>query len=163
MSKSYMEQLGEISSSAKTAKQAADIVAAMAPPPVDSIQGAGDTVAVTKPAESSPSVGKSIAGLAPGVAGGALGAVVWKKHRVLGFLAGHAVGANAKALYSGDRTGAMCRVAIEGSGVAGALLLKKRMHPVFGWMLGVAAGAVATSFVKNSPMKHGLKGLWEMI
>lgn len=157
---SYMESLGEISSSAKSAHHAANIVKAMTPPD-QAIEGA----AAASP-ETKPSVSKSMLGLAPGLAGGGAGALAWKKHRVLGFLGGHALGSNVYPIFRGsaqERKSALCRLGIEGSGVAGALMLKKKMHPVLGWLVGIVAGTAVTAFVPNSPVKAELKKMMEMV
>lgn len=153
--KSYMEALGELSSAAKSAQHAAQIVAAMTPPPVvgaEMVSSASPAAVV--PAAPRPSMGRAIVGLAPGVVAGGVGAVMWGNHRVLGFLTGHALGSNAGAVLRGvgqERRDGMCRLGVEGAGVVGALMLKSKLHPIFGWMAGVASGLVATSFVKGSP------------
>lgn len=163
---SYMESLGEMSSSARSAKHAANIVAAMTPPPRVTVSGAGDTTALVpvKATEPKESVAKSIVGLAPGVVGGGVGAVLWKNHRYLGFAAGHALGSNVYPMFRGttqEKKSAMCRLGVEGAGIAGALLWKK--HSLFGWLAGIAAGMAAVSVVPGNPVLSELKKLKEKL
>lgn len=161
MSGRYTDVLGSVSASAKSAAHAAEIVAALAPPPVKlDVAGGEDTahaaMVAAKPAPSSSVVGSAFA-LAPGLIGGGVGAYAWKEHRVLGFLAGHAIAQNARPILRGsdaERRNAYCLLGVEGAGIAGAMLLKKYMHPVFGWMLGTLAGVAASSFVPGSPVNN---------
>jgi hypothetical protein len=146
--KKYVEVFGAVSPSVNGAKRATDIVAALAPP-------SGSHALV--PARRNTILGAEVSGMLPGVVGAVAGALVWKRHPVLGVLAGHAIGANAKELLSGDRKKAMCHVAVEGAGILGALKYKK--HPVLGWVGGTVAGAVATSFVSGSPASEAWKKL----
>lgn len=146
--------LGDATPTATGARQVADIVAAMAPPP----PGAAGTVAM-RPA-SSASAGRIAMALAPGVAAGTAGAVIWKKHRVLGFLAGHAVGQSGyQFIRGGDKKKAICNLAVEGAGVVGALKLFKGRKPVYGWLAGVLGGAVVTAFVPGSPANEAYRRL----
>lgn len=88
--------------------------------------------------------------IAPGVVAGAVGAYGWEKHRVLGFFAGEAVGANAYSVVKGsstERRNALCNVASTGAAVAGSLAWKK--HPVWGFILGGLAGSVATNWLRK--------------
>lgn len=146
--KTTSQVIGEMSATARGAQRVKDIFAALAPPPAP----IGDTTAMTVASVPAghPTLARAIGPIVPGVAGGAVGAFMWKKHRVLGFLAGHAVGANALGIVRGgvERRDALCQLGVEGAGVIGAL--KFRRHPVFGWVLGVAAGTIATSFVPGS-------------
>lgn len=89
--------------------------------------------------------------LLPGGVIGVAGAMGWKKHRVLGFLAGESLGQNTYRLYrgqGGDRVRALTNMGMTGAAVAGSLLWKK--HPFWGFVAGLAAGTVATSFVPGS-------------
>lgn len=161
MSRSYMESLGEISSSANSAKHAANIIAAMTPPPSTSVAGAE---LVAQPKSDKPSVAKSVLGLAPGVVAGGIGALTWSNHRVLGFLTGHALGSNVYPMFRGnpqERKNAVCRLGIEGAGVAGALMYKR--HRVFGWIMGVAAGTAVAAFVPDSPVRSEWKKFKESL
>jgi len=166
---SYFDRLGEISSSMKGAKRASDLVAALMPPPApthvhgDAAPGAAAAAivpaapaAVTK---TGPSLGHAAIAFAPTLVGGAAGALAWKKHRVLGFLAGQSLAYNGAALLKGDaeqRKEAMYQVAVEGSGIAGALYLKKYMHPALGWFAGILAGTAVTSMLPGSPARSQL-------
>jgi uncharacterized membrane protein len=138
--------LGHVSPTATAGRHVADIVAALAPPPAPTAQ------ALARPAASTPSLTEIAKRMAPGVIGGVVGMMLWKRHPVLGFLAGHAVGAMAYPLYKGDKKRAMCNLAVEGTGIAGALYYRK--HPALGYIMGASAGAVATYFVDGSPMKE---------
>lgn len=163
---SYMESLGEMSSSARSAKHVANIVAAMSPPPRETVSGAVDTTALVpvKPTEPKVSVAKSIVGLAPGVVAGGVGALAWKKHRVLGFAVGHALGSAVYPMFRGtpqEKKSAMCVLGVEGAGVAGALLWKK--HSLFGWIAGILVGAAAVSTVPGNPVTSELKKLKEKL
>lgn len=142
----YVEVFGGVSPAASAVSRAGDIVAALAPP-------SGTHAMVS----ASHSIGATVKTLVPGAVGAAAGAFMWKKHPVLGLIAGFAVGDNAMELWKGDRMAAACKLAVEGAGVAGALHFKK--HPVLGFIGGALAGAVATSFVDGSPAKDAWKKL----
>ena len=164
---SYFDRLGEISSSVKGAQRASDLVAALLPPPAPThVIGAEAPATALVPGTPAaavvkvgPSVGKAAIAFAPTLVGGAAGALAWQKHRVLGFLAGQSLAYNGAALLKGDadqKKEAVYQLAVEGSGIAGALYLKKHMHPVFGWLVGIAAGSIATSFLPGSPSRRQL-------
>lgn len=144
-------------STAKTARHAADIVAAMAPPARPAANPDAEAL-VPAAHEATPSVGKSLKAMAPGLAGAAAGALLWKKHRVLGLLAGHALASNAVPLYKSsgkERTTILCRLATEGAGIGGALLWKD--HRILGWIGGMLTGFVASSFVSGTPMNDEIQ------
>ena len=129
----------------------ANIVSALTPP---SING----VAAAKPA---PSVMEKVKPFVPGAAGAAVGAYVWKKHRILGVLAGHAVANSAFEFYQGKRKEAVCDLVVEGAGVLGSLYNKKipfvkKGGPIAGYVAGLVAGCVATYFVDGSPVKNAV-------
>lgn len=145
----YVDVMGHVSPSAKSVTKAADIVAALAPPKQDLPK------ALAKKEPPKPSAGQLVSSLLPGVAGGAAGAYLWKKHRVLGFLAGHAVGSTAYPIYRGrgdERKRALYQLGVEGAGVAGALYYKK--HPVVGWLGGVVAGSLVSALMPDSPLRE---------
>lgn len=153
--KRYVDVLGSASHSFHGAKRATEIVAALAPPPRSDLT-IGAAAAVAKK-DDSDSAGKIALELTPGVVAGAAGAFAWKSHRVLGFLAGHAIGASAVPFLrneGNDRRAALCQLGVEGAGVAGALYFGRKSTPkaILGWVGGLIAGAVATSFVQGSPM-----------
>jgi hypothetical protein len=85
----------------------------------------------------------------PGLATGVLGAVFWKKHRVLGFLGGSAVGTSAYTLATGNkilgygRARAVANLGMVGASVGGSLIWKK--HPILGYIAGGFVGSIATS------------------
>lgn len=83
--------------------------------------------------------------LLPGAAAGVLGALVWKKHRVLGFLGASAVGVSVYPMVRGSgptRLAVGCYVGEVGASVAGSLMWKK--HPILGYLGGGLVGSVAT-------------------
>jgi hypothetical protein len=148
--KKYAHILGDVLPTASAAARAADIVAALTPPA--RVEGLGTVIpstAMVPTSASTVSVKEEAIKFAPGILGAVVGAGAWGEHRILGALIGHALGSNAMGLYSGDRKRALCKLGVELAAVAGALYYKK--HPVVGYGLGFAAGAIATSFVDGSP------------
>ena len=98
--------------------------------------------------KTDPSLAKTIV---PGAAAGVIGSLLWKKHMVLGFLAGDAIGLNAFRIFrdhGDDRVRAATNLGLGASGIIGSLMWQK--HPVWGWLIGHMIGAVATSFVPGS-------------
>ena len=134
--------IGNVSTSAAGVKKAADIVAALAPP--STTPGTGAMV-------PHKSVTESVKAIAPGAVGAVGGYLAWKSHRILGALAGHAIGANAMELASGDKKKALCNMAVEFAGIVGSL--KSPKHRVLGYVGGAVAGLVATYFVPGSPSR----------
>ena len=82
-----------------------------------------------------------LGGLAAGTVAGAL---VWKKHRVLGALAGGRVGSTAVVVGAGtpsERNLALIHLGVvESASVMGSLLWKK--HPALGYIAGLLAASV---------------------
>jgi hypothetical protein len=140
--KDKIEIFGAMSPSAAGAKHVADIVAALAPPARDVV------VLGAPPAPKGPSAMSTVANWVPGLAGGAVGYYSWKKHPVLGFLGGHAVGTVASKMYRGETREALCDLGVEAAAIAGALKWKR--HPVFGWLAGLVAGTAVAAFVPGS-------------
>lgn len=161
--KSYADILGESSPTIRSGKRVAEIVAALAPP--TRAEGDGEPsstpgAAIVKVEPKGEPIGPMVAPFVPGFIGGAVGAVTWKEHRVLGFLAGHAIAANAIPItrgYGDERRRALYQLGIEGAGIGGALLLKKHMHPVFGWAVGILGGVAVTALIQGSPANEGFK------
>lgn len=143
--KKYSDALSGCSTTVLGVHRAADIVAALTPPP-DS--------GAPAPAKPEPVAGKVVR-FVPGLVGAGIGATVWREHRVLGALSGYAAVNAGYAYTQGQKKKAVCQLVVEGSGVAGALMWKKR--PVLGWLSGIAAGAAATYFVKGSPVRDLVK------
>ncbi len=137
----YQSILGS-SSTAQGLGRAGTLVAAMTPPAKKDVG--------TPPAPSAKTTMKLATTMVPGLAVGGVGAYMWKKHRVLGFLAGHALGSNAKGVWDGgsDRRKALGSLAVEGAGVGGALMWKK--HPVLGFLAGSLTGVVASVLVPGT-------------
>ena len=157
--KSYADILGDASPTARSGKRVAEIVAALAPPTRAEGEGEPGTAIVKAETKSEP-VGPMSLQLVPGAIGGVVGAVAWKQHRVLGFLAGHAVAANAIPIvrgYGDERKRALYQLGIEGAGIGGALMLKKYMHPAFGWAVGILGGVAVSAFIPGSP-DRGMTG-----
>ena len=93
--------------------------------------------------------------LAVGVVAGAGGAHLWKKHRILGFIAGHSIGGNAFSLArgeEGERKAALCSMGVGAAVVGGSLLWKE--HPVIGGLAGYVSGMLLTAYIPNSPMQQ---------
>lgn len=85
----------------------------------------------------------------PGLAVGGLGAFLWKRHRVLGFFAGTAVGMNAYPLVKGEsRVSHLCNVGVAAAGVGTSLYWKK--HPVLGYLGGVLGAGILTLPLRGS-------------
>lgn len=91
------------------------------------------------------------------IAGGGVGLVMFAgTHPVLGFLGGATLGNEAPRLFKpGERVDALCRIGVQGSAIAGSVMLEK--HPVLGYLGGMLLGAYATSLVPGS-MMHDLRG-----
>src|SRR5574341_1916134 len=68
----------------------------------------------------------------PGLVAGVVGALLWPKHRVLGFLGAAAIAGNAYPLLKGDRARALDGLGIVGAGLAGSLAWKR--HPAIGYI-----------------------------
>lgn len=141
----YTNALSGASTTVEGVRQAADILAALAPPTI----GVGSAALVKS---NQTSVTKKVVAFVPGVVGSGIGAVLWKDHRILGALVGHAAVTGGWEFYKGDKKKAACQFAVEGAGVAGALLYKK--HPALGWASGIVLGAAATYFVPGSPVRR---------
>jgi len=141
MSYNYSNIAG-LSPTTRAAKNVADIVAALAPPPPGSVEMA------TSASGPKPSIFSSVKDLAPGLIGGVVGYKTWGDHPALGFLAGHALGRNVYPIFKGDTTRALCDLTVEGAGIAGAMHFKK--NPIAGWVAGIAAGLAVTALVDGS-------------
>lgn len=153
--KRYAQALAGCSPTIMGINRAADIVAALTPP------AAGSTALV--PTGAPESVTKKLVKFVPGAVGALAGAYFWKSHRWLGLVAGHALINSAYEAYKGDKKKALCYAAVEGAAVLGALNYKKipvlKVHPVAGFLGGLAAGITATYFVPGSPIKEELWAL----
>jgi hypothetical protein len=134
--KKYVSLLGAVSATTDKATTAASAV-------VPSKSGAMTGPSVT-------SVAKEMIPWAVGAAGGGY---YWKKHRVLGALAGGSVAENAYDLVRGNRTAvqAATSVAATAAGVYGSM--KYRKHPVLGFLGGEVLASVALSLVPGSMQK----------
>jgi hypothetical protein len=134
-------------------------VEAAAPSPVKAVVKAdSQAAAATSPAQITKIMerfrGKMRTSVVPGLVVGTVGAVAWKKHRVLGFLAGDALGMNAYDIAKGSKTeriSAVCNLGVTGAAVAASLNWHK--HPFWGYVLGSIGASIVTSFVPgNRPM-----------
>ncbi len=106
------------------------------------------SAAVANPAGGDPPLVLSVA---PAAAVGLAGVALWPEHRLLGLIAGEAVGGNAYRLWRGqgdDRVRAVGNLFAAGTGVAGSLMWQK--HPFLGWFIGFAVGSAATALVKGT-------------
>lgn len=151
----YTDMLGYASPTARNVVRAKDIVAALAPPQ-RSLALVKDQPAVPPPATIAVS-------MIPSAIGAVVGFSMWKKHRVLGVIAGAGIAEEGYRFVKGDRKTALCNLAVEGAGIFGALQFKSTMGRILGFVGGSALGAVATSFVDGSPaskVKAKLKKDW---
>lgn len=155
---SYMDTVAAVSPSGKGVKNVSDIVAALVPPVLGAEPAASTALVPASPAaapqkSASQKAAAAAVAMAPGVAAGAAGAFLWRKHPVLGFLVGHAVGQNAMPIYRGGdgRKDALVMLGIETAGIAGSLFMKK--SPVVGYFLGVGGAAAASAAIPNSPIR----------
>jgi len=90
-------------------------------------------------------------GVAPALAASIAGAVLWKKHRVLGFLAGGTLGASIYPITEGGdtRKAALVGASISAASIGGALAWKK--HPILGYLAaGLASQVAVRSIAPNS-------------
>ena len=89
------------------------------------------------------------------LAGAVGGAVLWKRHRVLGFLAG---GSAADAGYrywrnqGTDRKDALYMAGVQAVAIGGAMTFKK--SPALGYVGGLAAGHAASYFASKESPAH---------
>jgi hypothetical protein len=96
-------------------------------------------------------------GVAPALAASIAGALLWKKHRVLGFLAGGTLGASIYPISKGGdtRTNALLKTAGSAASIGGALMWKN--HPILGYLAGGTVfgvvGAVAARSIAPSSFK----------
>ena len=143
----YLNSVASVSPTFGAADRAYDVVSALIPP----TPKAGSVVTPTT--ESKPSFTKSLVHFVPSAVGLAAGYLFtpYKKHRVLSALAGHAIVYSGYTFYKGDKKRALCEAAVEGAGILGALKFKR--SPVLGWVGGILAGSVVTSFVDGSPAR----------
>ena len=82
----------------------------------------------------------SLSGNAVAIGAGAVGAILWRRHPVLGFLGASALASNAHALATNNRTltDAGKRLGKHIVAVAGSLALPS--HPAVGYVAGAVAG-----------------------
>jgi hypothetical protein len=95
----------------------------------------------------------------PAVVGGISGFALWKKHPVLGFFSGEAIGANAYRVYRGqgdDRTIAACGLGTQACAVTGSLMNPK--HPFYGYVGGFILGSVVSAFIPGSNVHRFVRG-----
>lgn len=93
----------------------------------------------------------AVTDLGVGFLAGVGGSRVWKKHRWLGFIAGHSIGGNIYSLIrnEGDeRKEAIGSLGVGAAIVGGSLLLKK--YPFWGGVLGAITG----SFINETIYKE---------
>lgn len=139
-----MHSLGQLSPTAAGAQRAAGIVRALAPPSIGAEPTALDRV---KPKQESVGF---VRGLAP-VGAGIVGALAWKRHRVLGFFGGHALGESAFSFMEGDTARGLTKLGIEAAAIGGSLKFKR--HPVLGYFGGLLAGLGISYLIPGSTTK----------
>lgn len=138
----------EVSPTARGVGRVSDLILGLAPSPAP----AAGTAALAPVKQDEP-ITKKLVKFVPHVVGAGVGYMVWKKHPILGALAGHALVNSGYEYYKGDKKTALCELAVEAAGVMGALKLFGGRSPVKGWLVGVVAAAAATYFVDDSPVK----------
>lgn len=83
--------------------------------------------------------------------GAVAGALLWRKHRVLGFFTGASAGYNIPLLAKVDRRrAALCNLGITSAGVLGSFTVKE--HPVVGFVLGWMGGGVLSYAAGCNPI-----------
>lgn len=82
------------------------------------------------------------------LATGTIGAVAWKKHRVLGFLGGSSVGASGFNVTKGEYGEAASHLVVASTSTFGSLKWKK--HPVLGFLGGYVVGAGLSMLIPKS-------------
>ena len=83
-------------------------------------------------------VQRAAADLGGSAALGIIGALLWRDHRVLGFLGASALGHSAFSVASKDYVGALGTIGTTTAGIGGSLLWKN--HPILGFLVGEVAG-----------------------
>ena len=146
----YAHILGDLSPTARGATRIGQALAVLEPPPEATGQASNNAYARRK-AASEGGIIPTLQSIAPHVVGAAGGAYLWKTHPILGAAVGHALTTAAWETYQGDSHKAICMLAVEGAGVAGALL--RPSSPLVGYIGGAAAGAAVTYFVPDSPVR----------
>lgn len=86
------------------------------------------------------------------LAGGGVGAYFWKRHRVLGFVAGSAAGSSIPCLLKKDWRGAADVLIPDAAAIGGSLAWKK--HPILGFIGGLVVGSVVEPVVEPLISKH---------
>jgi hypothetical protein len=93
----------------------------------------------------------AVADLGIGFLAGVGGSRAWKKHRWLGFVAGHSIGGNIYSLVRGrddERREAISSLGIGAALISGSLAWKKQ--PFWGGVLGAIAGTfINEKFIKG--------------
>ena len=86
----------------------------------------------------------------PGLVLGIVGAALWRRHPILGFISGMIIGSNATSILHKDkRSLAFRNISVGALGVGGAYVCASR--PVLGFVAGSAIGGVLTSKVPQLP------------
>jgi hypothetical protein len=147
--KDQIEIFGAASPMSAGAKHVADIVAALTPPMGD-IRVLGDGTSMPAPKrDRSATVATALGGLVPTAVGGGVGYTMWKKHKVLGFLAGSAAANIAwDNLRHGEYKKAAVSAAVTGAAVLGSLKMKK--HPVLGFIGAMVVGTIVAANVDGT-------------
>lgn len=148
----YAQALYGISPTARGVGHVSDIILGLAPP------APAGTTAIA-PVHTGEPITKKLVKFVPHAVGLVAGYSLWKKHRYLGALAGHAAINSGYEFYKGDKKKALCELAVEGAGIIGALKYSGGRKPVVGWLLGVVAGSIATYFVEGSPVRNAVARL----
>lgn len=136
--------LGNVSPVIGAAAQAANVATSLVP-------ATPGKAVVSSPAK--PGFTKELVKFAPRLGGAAVGAYVWKKHRILGAVLGNAVAEAGFEFYKGEKTRAACELLVDGAAVFGALKYKGGKSPLVGFVGGLLAGSIVSYFIPGSPAK----------
>ena len=102
------------------------------------LKTAESPTAVSTAATRKQEVQRAAANLGGSAALGIIGALLWRDHRVLGFLGASALGHSAFSVASKDYAGAVGTFGTTAAGIGGSLLWKN--HPILGFLVGEVAG-----------------------
>lgn len=152
MSASYIDGIDAVTGATRTIARLADVLGTEGAPmsPSGIVKSGGSTLSrfLDDIKRRTPDEIKDGAGT---IVGAAAGALLWREHRVLGFLLGASLGRNVPALRKREyRRAALCNIGITGAGVLGSL--KIPTHPAVGFGLGWAGGGVLAYMAGCNPV-----------
>lgn len=147
---SYSQLVRNISPATDTALGAVEVLGAAG----GAMVAVAKNDAVAKQAEADR-MGRFFESFGVGIAGGVLGAFLWKKHRVLGFMGGHSLAYNATEVYlGGAKSDALYSVGVGGLSIASSLHFKR--HPFWGYVGANVLAESTLAFVPGTPANKAL-------